>query len=121
MNKIKFSKIDRLHDPQRFISATFDNEYVRFVKAEKQDDKPEVVVRTECLQDLLKWIDDESATKVFGFDCKTDNQANVFNISLADQWILLHYTNENKLVHHAFLSIKSLSELVKKIEGKKQS
>lgn len=119
MNKIKFNKIDRLHDPQRFISATFDNEYVRFVKSEKQDDEPEVVVRTECIRDLLKWIDDESATKVYGFDCETDNLANVFNISLTDKWVLLHFTDKNKLAYHAFLSIKSLRELVKEIEGKK--
>lgn len=118
MGKINFGKIDKLHDPQRFVSATFDSEYVRFVKLKKPVDEPEVVARTECIRGLLKWVDDDSAIRVYGFKCKTDNLANVFNVSLADRWVLLHFTDKNQVVHHAFLSVESLRKLVKKIEEK---
>ena len=123
MGRIDFGKIDKLHDPQRFVSATFDSEYVRFAIMEKRPNEPKVIARTECIRDLLKWVDDESVSKLYGFECKTDDLANVFNVSLTDRWVLLHFTDKNKVVHHSFLSIKSLRELVKKIEeeNKKQT
>jgi len=104
MGKVDFGKIDKLHDPQRIISATFDSNYVEFIMPEKSPDKPKIVAKAECLRGLLKWVDDESAIRTYGFDCKTDRLANVFNVSWADRWVVLHYTDEKKVVHHAFLS-----------------
>lgn len=116
MDKIEFEQIDRLHNPQRFVSATFDNEYVTFVKLEQPVDEPKVIAKIECIRRLLTWIDDKSVIRVYGFNCKTDNRANVFWITWADQWVLLHFLDENKVVHHEFLSIESLRKLVREMQ-----
>lgn len=116
MCKITFDKIDELHDPQRFVSATFDSEYVTFVKLEKSVNEPEVIAKTECILSLLTWVDDRSASRVYGFDCKTDNRANVFWVTWAEHWVLLHFVDKNKVVNHAFLTVESLRKLVKEME-----
>ena len=116
MDKVEFDQIDRFKDPQRFVSATFDRRYVTFAKLQKLIDFPRVVARTESIQGLLKWVDDKSAVKVFGFAFKTDSVANVFWAFLTDRWVLLHLVDKSKVVHHEFLSIESLRKLVKNIE-----
>jgi len=115
MCNIEFGKIDKLHDPQRLVSATFDGEYVTFTKLEKRVDEPEIIAKAECIRNLLKWIDNDSATKVYGFDCKTDNLANVFHGYLAGRWVVLGFVDRKRIVHHEFLSIESLRKLVEKM------
>jgi len=115
--KIEFDKIDKLHDPQRFVSATFDKEYVTFFKVEKPVDEPEVIAKTDCIRSLLAWVDNPLATRVYGFDCTRDNRANVFSVTWAERWVVLHFTDKNRVVHHAFLSIKSLRKLVKELKN----
>ena len=107
-----------MHDPQRFVSAIFDDEYVRFVRLEKTDE-PEVIATKECIRGLLKWIDDELAIKVYGYDCKVDSVANVVNVYLADRWVVLGFIDKKRVIHHDFLSIKSLRKLVEKMREKK--
>ena len=55
MGKVEFGKIDKLHDPQRFVSAIFDDKYVRFVRLEKTDE-PEVIATKECIRGLLNGL-----------------------------------------------------------------
>jgi len=116
MNKVEFGKIDKLRDPQRFVSAIFDNRYVTFVKSEKMVGELEVIATKECILGLLKWSDDKSAIKVYGFDCKTDELANIFNAYLADRWVVLDFVDKERVAHHEFLSIDSLRKLVRKME-----
>jgi len=121
MDKVEFDPIDRLQDPQRFVSATFDKRYVTFAKLQKLIDFPRVVARTESIQGLLKWVDDKSAVKVFGFAFKADSVANVFWAFLTDRWVLLHLVDKSKVVHHEFLSIESLRKLVNEMQFRAKS
>jgi hypothetical protein len=114
MGKIDFGKIDKLRNPQRIVSATFDSEYVTFFNPERTVDDPEIVARIDCIQGLLKWVDDET-TKVYGFDCKTDNKANVIHAYLTGDHVVLDFVGRNQVMRHKFLSIDSLRKLVKKI------
>lgn len=102
---------------ETFDAASFDSEYVTFLKLKKPGDALKAVARTECIQGLLKWVDDKSATRAEEFKCKTDNLANVLKMSFpGDRYVLFHFIDKNQGDYQAFLSVKSLRKLVKKIQ-----
>lgn len=45
--------------------------------------------------------------------------ANVVNTYLADRWVVLGSIDKKRVMHHDFLSIKSLRKLVEKMREKK--
>lgn len=117
MKSIDFTPIDTLSDPQKIKSAEFDEEYIYFKQPSSSIDIP-IIAKIEAVRSIIEWVDDGTPNVAYGFNCDNDEKANVFHVSKTDEWVLMNYTDENRIVHHEFIKISKLRDLLRRINNK---